>query len=112
MQENRRTRHYKFDRSFYMVAIVIFAIIATISMVNAVIHGFTDERIVVILMNAWFMLFTMNMIVVRFKRQNEQYFWQNWVVFSQISKPQSKHSEQSTENTITQAQTHTHKKTG
>jgi hypothetical protein len=98
MKESRRTRHYKFDRSFYILAIIIFTIIVSISFVNSVINGFTDERIVIILMNAWFILFTMNMITVRFKRQNEQYFWHNWIIFKQILKTQSKNSEQSVQN--------------
>ena len=81
MTKNRRTHNYKFDRSFYVIAIIIFSMVAIGSFVNSIIHGFTDERVAIILMNAWFILFTMNMISVKFKRQGEKNFWSNWVIF-------------------------------
>lgn len=82
MTIEKRNKNYPMGLWFYMVIIGIFASISLISLGCCFIGGFTDERIVVILMNAWFMLFTMDIVTVRFKRSGEHSFWHDWIIFN------------------------------
>lgn len=77
-EKNRVSRR---GRRFYFTAIVIFASLIVLALGSCIVQGITDERIVIILMNAWFMLFTMDIVTTRFRRKGEQAFWHNWVFF-------------------------------
>lgn len=81
----KRKQQYTLGRLFYMSSICVFACMALASLLTCFIDKFTDERIVIVLMNFWFMLFTMDIVTARFKRQNEHSFWNNWVIFRRNS---------------------------
>ena len=82
MSTEKRKQDYKFNRSFYILALLIFSSMAVLSFLICIIDKFTDERVVIIIMNAWFTLFTMDIVNVRFKRKGESFFWSNWTVFT------------------------------
>lgn len=85
---NRRSREYRYGRSFYKACVIIFASISFVSFSLCILDGFTDERLAMSLINLWFMLFTMNNVSQRFKRKNERFFWHDWKLFASSLKPQ------------------------
>ncbi len=90
IRERRNNKNNKqerrFGRFFYNIALVIFAFIAILTIFTGIYSGFTNERITIILMNLWFMLFTMDVITIRFRRQGEHARWHDWVLFSRTNK--------------------------
>jgi len=87
-----RSKNYKLvkaGRKFYSLAVFIFAALIAVTIFTCITDGVTDERIVIILLNSWFILFTMDLIVARFRRDGERAFWHNWVFFSRRNKKQS-----------------------
>ena len=89
MNEKRSFNYKDGSRLFYTAAICIFSVSILFTLVNAIIYGFTDERIAVILLNCWFSLFTMNIVTVRFQRQNERFFWHDWFIFKRAVSKQN-----------------------
>jgi hypothetical protein len=85
MTAEKRKQQYTLGRLFYMGSICVFACTALISLLCCFFDKFTDERIALVLMNSWFMLFTMDIVTARFKRQNEHSFWNNWIIFKRNS---------------------------
>lgn len=87
-QEKRRNKNSKKGILFYQFASGIFWLMSLFSFVFCCFYGFTDTRVVLILMNGWFGLFAMNMMTVRFKRKDEKQFWYDWKIFQRQSQNQ------------------------
>jgi hypothetical protein len=86
MSLNNRKKNYTLSRTFYVCAIIIFASLTILSLVMSIIDRFTDQRIVIMLMNAWCMIFTMDFVTKKFNRQDEHFFWHDWKIFAKQSK--------------------------
>jgi L-asparagine transporter-like permease len=70
--EKRRVKGSKKGILFYQISTCIFFFMLALSFIYCCMYGFTDTRVVLILMNGWFALFTMNMMTERFKRADEK----------------------------------------
>jgi hypothetical protein len=81
MEKDRRVKKSSKGLFFYKISTFIFFSMAMTAFIYCCIQGFTDTRVVLILMNGWFGLFTMNMMSVRFKRSEEKQFWYDWKIF-------------------------------
>jgi|GEM_PF-6819138 len=79
---------YKKSRYFYYAAIGFFVIFAFTNIGLCLYKGFTDERIALIMLNCWFIFYTMDLLTSHFKRKEEQVFWHDWIMFSGSSKDQ------------------------
>ena len=66
---------------FYAFAIGIFAVIALTTFIVCLWTGFTEQRIALMFLNAWFTLFTMDLVTVRFSRKGERAPWHDWAAF-------------------------------
>lgn len=78
----KKSKIRKFSRYFYYAAIFAFASFALLNIGMCLYNGFTDERIALLMLNLWFIFYTMNMITRNFRREEEQVFWHDWVMFS------------------------------
>jgi hypothetical protein len=85
MSTDNRKKNYTLSRTFYICAIFIFASLTVLSLVMSIIDSFTDQRIFIMLMNAWCMIFTMDCVTKRFNRKNEHFFWHDWKMFAKQS---------------------------
>jgi len=91
MTTSKRTKQYllkKQSRFFYLCAIVVFSALAFVAFAMSLYDGFTNERVVIMLLNVWFSFYTMDLVTTRFKRNGERAFWHNWVVFSKKERKQ------------------------
>ena len=71
----------KFGPFFYAFAIGIFSVITVTTLFLCIMGGFTEQRIAVLFLNAWFTLFTMDLVTVRFRRTGERAPWHDWAAF-------------------------------
>ncbi|MEM6602866.1 MAG: hypothetical protein AAF621_02345 [Pseudomonadota bacterium] len=70
---------------FYAFATGIFLSVAVTTFVVSCISGFTEERIVLLFLNLWFCLFTMDLITMRFRRKGERAPWHDWATFKKTT---------------------------
>ena len=83
--DKRNAKSSKKSILFYQISACIFWSMCAFTFAYCCIHGFSDVRIVLMLMNGWFGLFTMNMMTIRFRRNNEKQFWYDWSIFQRKS---------------------------
>jgi hypothetical protein len=62
----------KNSRFFYFYAIIIFASFSLINLFFSLYDGFTNERIVLLLLNMWFIFYTINIVTYNLKRKSER----------------------------------------
>ena len=77
----KNTHPQKVGPFFYAFAVGIFSIIALTTFFICLISGFTEQRIALMFLNAWFTLFTMDLVTVRFSRKGERAPWHDWAAF-------------------------------
>lgn len=97
--ERRKEQKNKHSVRFYWVALTIFFIMMLALIIGIFLFGFTQQRLALMCLDAWFCLFTMDLIASHARRTGERAFWHDWALFNQSqSQPEDYSKDETTKS--------------
>lgn len=79
-----------YDRSFYMTCAGLFALVALVGGISCLIAGPTADRLLAAFAGGWFLIYTMDRIEYRFRRDSDNVFWRRWFSLRGSARTQQK----------------------
>jgi hypothetical protein len=72
-------------KAFYYVVTIIFIASAFVRLAEMIFFNVSFSSFCLLFLNLWFILFMMDLLAKRYRRDNDGIFWKDWALFSKES---------------------------